>query len=279
MKAEPGRYLFRQSWVGDFMLCPERARLNIGVEREDEGTEATCLGTAAHLGIETFLKGETWAASQLAAQEWLAQQIHDGTFRWTKAKNGPLLQRDLQSCLSGWHQDIFPKVGAPDPDRGIEHKFEHQLTDSIWIEGTWDYLDEYGMLWDWKTAGGNYKLNYGPKALKKKHQPNFYTAALAGWDAASGSDDTSVTFGYGIMIKGPTPTGVYKHTSRHEGHWVWMLDQLERIVKLYEELGPNTPWPTVDDEWFCSVDWCDHWADCKGKLLNMTHVDLNVRTS
>lgn len=271
MKLINGFYTFRQSWVGDFMLCPERARRTMlePDDAPDDGTDATALGTAAHHGIEQFLKGESWSASVSAANDMLRDMIRNKEFRWVQIKQPKTLLKYLNVCLRGWMDDVFPLIGSPMPGIGLEHEFAHQITSNIILKGTWDMLDEYTELWDWKTSGSNFALNYGPKALDKKIQPTLYSAVVAEWNEGSSETYDEIRFNYGIMIKGARPQGEFRTTVRGEGHWRWLVEQLRAIVKLYETLGPDNPWPMHDNEWHCSPEWCDHWTDCKGQFVTI----------
>ena len=45
-------YRVRQSWLNDFMLCPERSRLAITLPQWRSGSGATAIGTGIHAAIE-----------------------------------------------------------------------------------------------------------------------------------------------------------------------------------------------------------------------------------
>lgn len=49
------RVYVRQSWLGDVMMCPERARLALKNPQIRMPSDATIIGTALHHGIETFI--------------------------------------------------------------------------------------------------------------------------------------------------------------------------------------------------------------------------------
>lgn len=252
--------------MGDFLLCPDRARRAAFHPFEGvSDTDATAIGTAAHLGIEQFLLGESWHGSVTAALDWLAEQIRDKTFNYVQIKQGKTLMRYLPHMLEGWIEHVYPSIGEPDK---IEGEFRHQLTASIGIEGTTDYEEVGDWLWDWKTAGGNVNLNYSKNAVRKKIQPDFYTCQRAGWQP--GKECDPVFFSYGVMIKGSRPDAIIRDTKRGPGDWLWLVQRLERAVRLYETLGPDEPWPLIDNDWHCTPKWCDHWKNCKGQ-----HVTLN----
>lgn len=267
---ENGVWWFRQSWFGDFMLCPERSRLKAFLERPTDldGTDATTFGTALHLAIEEFLKGASPEQAHAAAEAWLIDQWQQGTFKVVSIKNASTHQAYLRACFAAWLDQVFPQLMNADPDRGIEHTFKHQVTDRWGIEGTWDYMDEFGTLWDWKSAGSNFQLQYGPKALSKKHQPTFYTLAKAGWTAGESHNEDHL-FIYGIMVKGRTPRAELRHVTRNVTHWEWLVTQIDAILYMYNSIGPIAKWPLHDNEWHCSEDWCEEWDRCKGSIVSV----------
>lgn len=268
---EDGTYWFRQSWIGDYLMCPERARLTAFHPPPDnglDGTDATALGTAAHSVIEHYLHGQPWDDAWELGRNELWQRIQNKDFIYVSIKTGRTMMKYLDSCVTAWRNQIAPLIGEPHPEQGIEHTFRHRFAPNWGFTGTWDYLGD--TLWDWKTAGGNFALQYGPKALEKKIQPTVYTAVLANWDTAEQDfHDTEMPFQYGIMEKGPTPKGHHRTATRHVGHWRWLARQIDGIIKMYETYGPDETWPTIDTDWFCSDTWCDHWETCKGQYVQI----------
>src|SRR6056300_1207375 len=53
-----GGIAIRQSWLNDFLLCPERARRNVVEPDLNIGSDLTIIGTAMHAVIEQVLLQE-----------------------------------------------------------------------------------------------------------------------------------------------------------------------------------------------------------------------------
>ena len=268
-----GFYWFRQSWLNDFMLCPERARIAAFhphlLPQDKDGTDATTFGTAVHMAIELFLQGATVKQAYETAWTWLEQQWLDETFRIVSIKRSDTHKRYLANCLEAWINDLYPQLMNAHPTQGMEHTFNHIVEPGRWgLSGTWDYLDEYDTLWDWKTAGSNFRLQYGPKALLKKVQPTVYSLALRAWQRGDMSVE-DVLFVYGIMVKGSVPEAVTRHVTRNVSHFEWLCRQVDAVIHLYEQVGPDEAWPLHDNEWHCSEEWCENWQNCKGSVVTV----------
>ena len=268
-----GFYWFRQSWLNDFMLCPERARVSAFqpdlIADDKDGTDATTFGTALHMAIEEFLRGKSVAYALGVAEGFLMEAWRTEAFRIVSIKRPETHMRYLANCFEAWLNELYPQLMNAHETMGMEHTFRHVVEPGRWgIEGTWDYLDEYDTLWDWKSAGSNFKLQYGPKALQKKIQPTVYGLALNEWERG-GDDPWDTLFIYGIMVKGSKPEAVTRHVVRNGGHYEWLCRQVDAVINLYEQVGPDNTWPLHDNEWHCSEDWCENWQNCKGSVVTI----------
>jgi hypothetical protein len=270
---DDGLWWFRQSWLGDYMLCPERARLTAFHEEEQEfdGTDATALGTACHNAIELFLHGMPMDEAVERTATKLAEDWKAGTFKIVKIMKLSTMLRQHKNCCAAWLAGVYPSIGEPAPEIGIEGNFKHQVTETWGLKGTWDYLNSDGVLWDWKTAGGMWTQQYGPKGLEKKIQPTVYTAVVSQWTSAGSPNELDVdpSFRYGIMVKGAEPEAHIRTTTRHPGHWMWLEKQVEAIINMYNRIGPDDTWPLIDSDWLCSSEWCNHWDKCKGHYVQL----------
>jgi hypothetical protein len=284
---DDGYVWFRQSWLGDYLLCPDRARKTAfnPPEAEYDGTDATALGTAVHEAIELFLVGMPMPDAIEQSGAAMAELWHSGAFKILKIKNLSTMLKQHKLCAESWLLHVYPSVGTPHPTEGAEHNFKHRITSEWGVKGTWDFKNEDDVLWDWKTAGGMWTQQYGPKGLEKKIQPTVYTAVQAGFVADDAlvrhirnglalpdcfeSNLPTIRFSYGILPKGNKHEGHVRTTERHIGHWLWLVKQVEAIMEMYKSLGPHVTWPLNDSEWLCSSEYCDHWNTCKGQLVHL----------
>lgn len=260
---DDGTYTIHQSWLNTYFNCPELARREmLGLVGHQE-TDATAIGTGLHAGVEHHLRtGSTYHEALKVAQDAFVECMKHPDARWVQAKNGSTALRYIDSCLQAWWSDIRPRVGRP---VAIEESFKVQLTDRIWLGGTIDYVDDLGLIWDWKTANDADK--YGRKAWEIKRwsvQPTAYTFA---WCELTGE---TAPFIFAATLKGATPRPAQMVlVERGPAEWQWLAHQLEAIVDMREQQGVDAPWPMRDQHVLCSPKWCPAWDVCKGSLVTL----------
>ena len=256
-------YTFHQSWLNTYMNCPEQARLDTHAGH----TDATAIGTALHWAAEGVLR-HGWGLAEARRQAVLMFTDlvnEDAGVRFVQVKTPDTAIAYLSSCVDAWWHDVYPCLGAP---VAIEHEFSVWLDDYDGIEvrlgGTIDYVDDNGIIWDWKTAGDADK--YGRKAWEHKRwsiQPTVYTYA---WHHLT---DEYAPFVFAACLKGPQrKPAQFVTVERAEGHWEWLRKQIRTIIDQ-AHASPDGPWPLRDQHVLCSPKWCPVWDQCKGK-----HVDI-----
>lgn len=256
-------YSFRQSWLGDYSMCPERTRVKDTLF--PDGTppsSATAIGTAMHAGIEVDLQGgsveQAYAAINAAYDIEAAVAGFDQDTKHSTAK------RTARLAFDGMLDEILPKVVSVDT---IEKKFKY-LVDrrgdiDLVISGTWDLDEGQGRpLWDWKTAGREYA---GWEYQRWAVQPTMYTLAKA----IGLQDWSDQQFNYGIAIKRSTmqaPTQ-FLTVTRGLQDWMWLIDLMWDAVRSHSE---QTTWQLRDSGWHCAPKWCPNWDSCKGAPRELT---------
>ena len=267
---ENHRIIFRQSWFGDYLICPERARRYIVEPEARQGTDATILGTAMHSYAETRLDGEDIEVAMGAAFNALDNEFAL-PHRIVQMRDAEAVYTFLPAVCASWERDILPQVkGGGESER----KFSIRLFDwrgwEIWLEGTIDYLEPMinDALWDWKTAGQEYK-----KWEKERWavQPTFYAIAAV----ELGLRAWPVRWKYGVVTKSPVarPKTQVVEFTRNEGHKAWLVRQLTSLLEqhgldlaLQDNCGGTlgTAWLMNDQHALCSEKWCPFWSSCKG---------------
>lgn len=268
-------HTFRQSTLGELDECPERGRLTMVGEMPRIETDAACLGTAAHWGIE-------WAFAQLAESgPPTPDEIADvmiteferlselPNFEWKKYKR-PAVHAYLRSVATCFFEEIFAEL---DPI-GIEIPFD-QLTiyeDAeriIKINGTIDLFDRNLGAADWKTAGDARKFarGFGGEAWKLDRwgiQPTVYVQALLllGYldEEAYDWPFTYLAFALGSRYEVELQQTTVR---RHRGDLAWLSDKCLSYALLIE--AEVSEWPKQDNSALCSELWCPAWNQCKGE--------------
>jgi hypothetical protein len=269
------RIYIRQSWLGDALMCPERARLielNPSARKEND---SAMMGTAVHAGIEKVLNNE------IDPKEIAEYSIH--AFRsseqdlWSQGKQINITNTEprnwdkhIGSMADAWVRDIMPSV----PQGGqTEFPFSvkvgaianAQYEYELHFEGTMDYMHPSG-IWDWKTAARKYYEG-------EKQSQNIQSAIYAEAASRLGLTDYPVDFNFGVMIRNGSSTGQIVKIKRTPEHAKWVITQATSIINsilLNKIYLPSERWLINDQHFLCSQRWCPVWSMCKGSFINET---------
>jgi len=258
------RIYFRQSWVNNFLLCNDRARLDVETEATNE---AAALGTAHHSGIEAALSGRIDKPSEVA--EWSIATLIDLEKHFTYDD----LDRDkCVAHLRHWSGQLRTQPEFVELYTNQERLVEQEFTihvdtigdvDMHWT-GTADAINCPTYLVDWKTSSRKYQRW---EKQRWAVQPTIYAEAARqlGW-----VDDDKVDFRYVVFhrsLSSPAPETI--SVTRGPGHTAWLTRMLWRAYDLRQV----HEWPLNDQHALCSEKWCPAWAQCKGLHVRS---DFNV---
>lgn len=271
---ENNRILVRQSWLGDALLCAQRAKYGMNYPDLRSGSDATAIGTGVHAGIEEYLNGE------VTDHESFCRNIR-GHVELELAKGVKLTQisRDtdkmwacVDSMATAWWNDIRPLV----PLGGTtEHKFKAPLGVKasngmdIWLEGTIDYVSPDGTLWDWKTASRTYSLR---EKHMQSHQATCYVSACRTLGLVPDGDEPTL-FRFGIMVRQLQPKAQVVTVSRDANQVQFLTRQIKSVIDTALPVWDNTDWVINDQHFLCSSTWCDYWTMCKGAHWSESNCD------
>ena len=266
------KVFIRQSWLGDALMCPERARLTALHPETRKENDSAMMGTAVHAGIEQVLNSEI-------QPEDIGDYSVNAFFEREKALNaeGKKINitntdpknwaKHINSMANAWVSDIMPHV----PLGGIsEYKFATKVADvdnelfeyELWFEGTMDYFHPQG-IWDWKTAARKYYQ-------AEKQTQNVQSSVYAEASHAMGMIDYPVEFNFGVMIRNASSTGQIVSITRTPEHGQWIIDQTIALVNnllTVQAKMPSSRWIVNDQHYLCSQRWCPVWSMCKGSYI------------
>lgn len=260
-----------QSWLNTFFNCPELARQQAFEGLIDGGSDATAMGTGLHSGAETHLLHGGNLADCIEAA--VASFRHETTlpgFRWIQVKGEATALKYIDTLVTTWWNDVRPRLGAPVAvEWGFRtFLFTYQCRDGseldVYLSGALDYVDDLGIIWDWKTANDaeKYGKRKGWEFQRWSIQPTSYSK---GWFDATGE---YAPFIFATCLKGNTPKPAqFTTVSRNEQHWAWLQRQIEPIIDLAD--SDLKTWPLRDQHVLCSPKWCPAWDTCKGALVDM----------
>ena len=254
---EDGGIAVRQSWLNDFLLCPERARLALLDPEASIGSDLTVIGTAMHAVIEQVLRGEIEPeAAADAAPE--ALQMAAEAEPWKSTGLTPEEMVDQTTLMSAaWAAQVYPVM----PHNGkVEHRFGFKIGEAagtpVWFEGTIDYIGDDGTVWDHKSSGSKYQQW---EKQRWAIQPSVYCAAAVQEGLVT---EVPVRFFYDVMLRnGDTQI---LELRRDIGHIAFVRRQALAAVEFALTYGVEKQWMMNDQSALCSHIWCPFWDNCKG---------------
>lgn len=257
---EDGGISIRQSWLNDFLLCPERARLGVLNPESNIGSDLTVIGTAMHAVIEQVLVGEIAPSeTDSVAADCLQMAAEAEPWRSTGLTPDDMVaQTKLMSAA--WADQIYPKM----PQSGrVEHRFEFQIGEvndtAVWFEGTIDYVGDDGTVWDHKSSSRKYQQW---EKQRWAVQPSVYCAAVVKGGLVT---DIPVKFYYDVMLRNGDTQIV--QLQRDVGHISFVRKQALQAAKFALTYGIEEQWQPNDQSALCSSIWCPHWSSCKGEFM------------
>lgn len=108
------RIYVRQSWVGDYLICPERARLARVLPSFRTGSDATAIGTGVHAAIEWALnKHSDIGAVDVEEMVQVANTEVDNELakpiKLTRISEKPIAPA-VSAMVNSWIETIGPSV-------------------------------------------------------------------------------------------------------------------------------------------------------------------------
>jgi hypothetical protein len=165
----------RQSWLNDLIICPERARLKLVKPELSGPSDATIMGTALHYGIEQVLAGASPAVlGTIALEHW--EELKAQPYKVTNLDPDKSVGQIL-GMAEAFVDGILPTVQL---GGDVEYKFKYPMGITVddwevWCEGTMDYLQPNGAIWDWKTSSRTY---YAKEKQSQSIQATVYCSAM-----------------------------------------------------------------------------------------------------
>lgn len=276
---ENKRVMVRQSWLGDYILCPQRARYALALPSMRRGSDATAIGTGVHAGIEAVLNHTAGTYDEFL--EVVVSSVRtemDKDIKRTEISADPdKMNACVQSMAQAWWDDIRPLV----PVGGqTEYKFQSPTGmfakdgTEIWFEGTIDYVAPDGTLWDWKTASRAY---YAKDKHKQSHQASVYVDACRTLGLVPDGDEPT-PFRFGVMVRQEKPKAQIVTVMRGREQVEWIRRQTRSVVDSAMGAWGTQDWAMNDTSALCSSKWCDYWTLCKGAHWTDGSLDLPDQT-
>lgn len=267
------RLWFRQSWLKEFVDCPERARRKaIEKDRPRTTSDAALIGTGVHTAIQGVLEGRVAPEDiQDATNEAVLGLLTTEEVNFAKYEAQDLPGHAAR-CAKAFVDGILPDV----PLGGeCEHQFSTIIDEvdgvEIGLTGTVDYIAPDGeQLWDWKTANRKYSQT---QYQKGSLQASTYATALS----LQKMVELPVEFKFGVMIRGErAASSQIVVVQRQEEHRQWFLKRVRDIARFVIRYGTDEPWATNEESFLCSATWCEFYNTCRGSYISKDADSFNV---
>lgn len=263
------RLWFRQSWLKEFLDCPERARRKaVEADRPRTTSDSALIGTGVHTAIQKVLEGNADPdAIEDEANTAVLNLMMSEDVQFTKFEAGDL-PTHASRCARVWADKILPEVKL---GGRCEYNFsiivDEVLGMEIGLTGTVDYVGPDGeSIWDWKTSGRKY--NQG-QYQKSSIQASTYATALS----LQKEIEMPINFNFGVMIRGNEKKADAQIVTveRTIAHRDWFLKQLRDTARFVIQNGWHESWPTNDESYLCSSVWCEFYSTCRGAFITKEH--------
>lgn len=281
---ENNRLYVRQSWLGSFLMCPQRSRYELTMPSMRRGSDATAIGTGVHSAIEGYLNStvDSLADMQELARFEVTKELEDENIKRTEiSQDMDNVFLCVDAMVDGWWNTIrhyVPKGGL------IEHKFQAPLNATsngieLWLEGTMDYVSPDGTIWDWKTASRSYSMK---EKQKQSHQATCYITAARTLGLVDNGPEPTI-FRFGVMVRQSTPKVQIVTVDRGPEQVEWLRRQVASVATMATMIPTTLDWAMNDQHNLCSPKWCEFWSICKGVHWNEQTMEppsqsLSIRT-
>ena len=252
----------RQSWLNDLIICPERARLKLVRPDLSGPSDATIMGTALHYGIEQVLAGANPAVlGTIALEHW--EELKTQPYKVTNLDPDKSVGQIL-GMAEAFVDGILPTVQLGGE---VEYKFKYPMGITVddwevWCEGTMDYLQPDGTIWDWKTASRTY---YAKEKQSQSIQATVYCSAMV----YEGKTAYPADFRYGVMVRQEKPKPQIVYMERTAEHESWLKHMVRPAIQQATRIGvTESNWLMNDTTALCSDKWCPYWSMCKGAHIS-----------
>jgi len=260
-----GRLWFRQSWLKEFLDCPERARLKaVKADQPRMTSDAALIGTGVHTAIQGVLEGHVDPKDiEDATNDAVVSLLITDEVSYNKYE-AEQLPGHARRCARAWADGILPHVELGGQ---CEKNFSVVVMEIDGIEvgltGTIDYVPPSGdVLWDWKTAGKKYSQK---QYQKGSIQASTYATAMS----LQRQLELPMKFNFGVMVRGEKSASSQIVTvERRQEHSDWFLRQLADVARFAIRFGADEPWAKNEESFLCSPVWCNFYHECRGAFIS-----------
>tara|TARA_R100000152_G_C6781621_1_gene216539 strand:+ start:1076 stop:1849 length:774 start_codon:yes stop_codon:yes gene_type:complete len=246
----------RQSWINNYLRCPEQARQErLGLFTQKESSDLL-RGNAVHEAIEHAGLLMLGGAEMVDLDELLdvadAYCAEHGSKVDVWRESYEKTVDVVRSNVTVWYEELYPILKPHSVERKFEKSMGVRNGVQLVLQGTADWIDESGVIWDWKNPSRHYEV------WEKKR-----------WDIQS----HAYTWAYGkqyfnlaVMAKGKLQVIELERTEADQKAFIELCWS---IVPTLLTIDEATTWSQNWSGWHCSPKWCGVWqaGKCRGEHL------------
>lgn len=265
----------RQSYVGQFLKCPEALRLNLkdrlNPDKPDEVyTESFFVGTGIHLLAEQYIIG------QLQSMDDVYQSLDQYFQNECQSSEGSV--KGLKDQILTGFRNLKPALAKlrtfnienPHAAGNAEFGFDIPLvanldvgdgeTVSVSYFGRMDFIDRVNhVIYDFKSSTSSWKRTWWEKDRYGVQHAAYSYAYRELYESLP-----SFTYLVGQIDK-LAGAEIYNTTVSEDAINRYHLLAIQVARLIYNSFGPNgdeTPWPMISNGWWCSNTRCFNFNDC-----------------
>jgi len=256
----------RQSDLNQLELCPESLRLKYREPVPERYNSDLSRGNVVHAAIEEvgrhmMVHGE---ATPINIIERRLEELMEADFanvEWWKQKQDTTAKH-IRANFEAWYWGVAPELMPIAIEETFRVLLEETETRRIWLTGTPDWLNHDGRLLDWKNPKPkNMEPNKGFDMHAREMQKTDLQSTVYTYARSVELDEWSPKrFDLCLLMNGEVG---WIPIERGPADWEALKDKCRALADLIQ--APLSVWPHRWTSWYCNPDWCNHWAECRGK--------------
>ena len=252
-------FTFRQSDLEQADKCLESLRLKYSEPIEQPYTSDLARGNAVHNAIE-YAGNEMIRSGEVPSWDEVKPIIDEAMLIECKLvkdwRTSPEeTEETIQNNFEAWYWEVFPHLSPIAVEKEFNVLLDETKDRKIHLSGTIDWIDESGLILDWKNPTRPYQRW---EKVRWDNQSTVYTYAVA----CSDGNFEERPFQLVMLCKGKVHT---IDITRGPRDWEALKSKCHALADLID--ANLNSYPQGWNSWYCSPKWCAHWSQCRGAHL------------
>lgn len=246
------------SSISNYLACGEAWRRKYVANEPTFTTPALLFGSAIHNTVEEYVQDKSKNLLDLWSGHWNNQVNSEGLPRTDILWGVETAEQHYNEgvrILSNEQVLYNLNTLTPLPENGIERKVELRVPGvPVPVIGYIDIITSDGIPGDFKTSSKSWSSDRAAGEM----QPLFYLAALN----QAGVKVPEWRFRHFTIVKTKTPKFETFDTMHNPGELFFLFQMIQRV---WQAINASV-YPINPTGWKCSQQYCDFWANCRGRF-------------